>query len=319
MENLLNDLASEIEILLKNYPNKKNNGFRFKMGKILSSFYINNKEELSIHANEIEDSIISFYKANNLDNKNINSNKLKGSAVWEQIKASISDWLSKRYSEDGYSITNLGYMLQFYRKYRNSPDSLEQAYQLDWSNIIELIKDKLNEDERRYYQKKAVNEKWSVKELKNQINDESYDGFLKTIEQSHYRYQIDKVTIRNYKSLVNITIDKPSNLLVFAGANATGKSSIFESIEFLMNSAMTKDSIAFDIFGGAEKIVNFCAQQNAKTTKESMAIRIDLSFKDSNQKHVTSFGLHYDILSRKLNKEFTYETPKTNIKAVCIN
>jgi predicted ATPase len=229
---------------------------------------------------------------------------LKGTA-WDKIKTAISDWLNKLYSEDGYSITNLGYMLQFYRKYRNSPESLEQAYRLEWSHNIVLLKDKLNDDERIYYIRNAINEKLSVKELEKRIKDETYDDFLNAVKQNNYHYHIEKITIRNYKSLVKVIIDSPSRLLVFAGANATGKSSIFESIEFLMHTAMIKGDIAFDIFGGVERIVNFSAQRNKQAENTTLVINLELSFRNHEGKFSTSFGLDYDIKNKKLIKKST--------------
>ncbi|MDZ7740942.1 MAG: hypothetical protein U5Q03_04115 [Bacteroidota bacterium] len=97
--------------------------------------------------------------------------------------------------------------------------------------------------------------------LKRQINEDGYEDFLKLLEEIDYRFTIKSLKLRILKSLVDIIIEPPSPLLVFAGANATGKTSLFEAIDLLIHSAMTKGKIALNIFGGAEKIVNYTLQK----------------------------------------------------------
>jgi len=147
---------------------------------------------------------------------------------------------------------------------------------------------------------RALSENWSVKELERQIKNESFDNFLNEIEQSNYQFNIQELKIKNYKSLVNIDILEPSKLLVFAGANASGKSNIFEAVEFLMHAAMTTGTIVFDIFGGSENVVNFKAQEQKN---ELFEIELSLSFGDN--KHNIGFGLKYDIQDKQLIREFT--------------
>ncbi len=229
-----------------------------------------------------------------------NRKTIQKQTSWNKILASISDSLNKKYGGDGYGITNLNYMQQFYRKYRNSPEMLDKALKLDWSHNIALLKDKLNDDERNYYLNRAISERWSVKEIERQIKDDSFDNFLNEIEQNKYQFNINALRIKNYKSLENIEISEPFKMLVFAGANASGKSNIFEAIEFLMHTAMTTGTIAFDIFGGVENIVNYKA---LKQKDQFLEIVLDLSF--GSDKHNISFGLKYDIQSKQLTREFT--------------
>ncbi|OQX72751.1 MAG: hypothetical protein B6D64_14755 [Bacteroidetes bacterium 4484_276] len=270
MKDLINSLLSGINDLIIGSKKKNSNELRYRIGEFISSFYIDNKDGI------------------------------KKLTAWSKILISVSDSLKKKYGGDGYGVTNLNYMQQFYRKYRNSPAMLEKALKLDWSHNVVLLKDKLNEDERNYYLNKSISDGWSVKEIKQHIKDESYDDFLKRIEQSQYKYNIQRLIVKNYKSLVNIEIIEPSKLLVFAGANATGKSNIFEAIEFLMHTEMTKGAIAFDIFGGVEKIVNYAIWKQQDNVLE---IELMLSFSEDDKN--IKFGLRYDIKNKKLIKEFT--------------
>jgi predicted ATPase/predicted nuclease of restriction endonuclease-like (RecB) superfamily len=304
MKSLIEKLYSDIIDLIHNSNNEKINELRFRIGEVISSFYADNKGDFRKNSEIIEKKILAFYETYDLKQDILKTDKYKKFAPWDKIKTAISDALGKEIIPEGYSTTNLGYMQQFYRKYRNIPESLELAYQLDWSHNVELLKDKLNEDERKYYLKNAVNNAWSVKELQRQIDEESYDDFLRVLEESDYKYKIDRLYINNYKSLINIKLDKPSPFLVFAGANATGKSSIFEALEFLMHSSMTTGSIALDIFGGPEKIVNFNAQK-PENKNTSLTIKLGLEFKNSENKENIDFGLNYDFKSGKLQKVFT--------------
>lgn len=62
--------------------------------------------------------------------------------------------------------------------------------------------------------------------------------------------------IKNFKSLVNINIDNPGNFLVFFGANSSGKSNIFEAIEFAhLIYKVGKDALKF--FDNPKEIRHF--------------------------------------------------------------
>jgi predicted ATPase len=301
MKNIINNLLSGINDLIIKLKKKNSNELRYRIGEFISSFYIDNKEGIKTHMDEIVKEMKIFYETHNLDiTSSIDMERFKKLTAWNIVLTAVSDWLHNKYGGDGYGVTNLNYMQQFYRKYRNSPEMLEKALKLDWSHNVALLKDKINEDERNYYLNRTISEDWSVKEMEQQIKDESYDDFLKKIEQSNYKYNIQRLKVKNYKSLVNIKITEPSKLLVFAGANAGGKSNIFEAIEFLMHAAMTTGAIVFDIFGGDENVVNYKAW---KQKDKILEIELILSFGDDKQS--TKFGLKYDIKSKRLIREFT--------------
>ena len=257
---------SNIELSDKTEGNYSSNKMRFNMGEYITNF------------------VIDKIKLGNID----------------KFLKDASSELTKNYKDSGLSHTNLNYIRKFYKKYRNQPDLIEKAYELTWSQNIALLKDKINDDERNYYLNRAIADDWSVKEIERQIKDDNFDNFLNEIEQNNYQFNIKALRIKNYKSLVNIEISEPAKLLVFAGANATGKSNIFEAIEFLMHAAMTTGTIVFDIFGGAENIVNYKA---SKQKDKMLEIILDLSF--GNDNHNIRFGLKYDIQSKQLTREFT--------------
>ncbi|MBI9039242.1 MAG: AAA family ATPase, partial [Bacteroidales bacterium] len=69
--------------------------------------------------------------------------------------------------------------------------------------------------------------------------------------------KINSINVKNYKSLVDIKIDKPNPFTVFVGPNASGKSNILEAIEFFHTSLLTiyYENIK-DIFGGGKDILS---------------------------------------------------------------
>ena len=301
MKSLIDKLYSDIIELIQRSDEKKVNELRYKIGEVISVFYADNKEGFKNKAASIEEGIVKFYEDFEIKQDQLKTDKYKKLAPWDKIKIALSGALKKDALGEGYSTTNLGSMQQFYRKYRNLPESLELAYKLDWSHNVELVKGKINEDEHKFYLKNAVNEKWSLKELKKQIEDERYDDFLRVLEESGYKYKVKNLYITNYKSLIDTRLNNPSPFLVFAGANASGKSSIFEAIELLMHSSMTADKIAFDIFGGDEKIVNFRAQK--PESKESLlTIKLGLEFEYNKNKETIDFGLNYNFATKNCKK-----------------
>ena len=88
-------------------------------------------------------------------------------------RAEYGTYLLERLSKDlrlkygkGFSRSNIIYIRLFYIKYQKS-ETL--SHQLSWSHYFELLK--VEEDlERFFYEKQCLNENWSVRELKRQIN-----------------------------------------------------------------------------------------------------------------------------------------------------
>jgi len=88
-----------------------------------------------------------------------------GSKLFEKI---ASD-LKLKYGK-GFSRSNVIYMRLLYFKY---PKSQTLSDQLSWSHYVELlgIEDAL---ERSFYEKQSINERWSLRELKRQIQSSLY-------------------------------------------------------------------------------------------------------------------------------------------------
>lgn len=72
---------------------------------------------------------------------------------------------------------------------------------------------------------------------------------------------IDFINIKNFKSIIDLTIEKPGNFLAFVGSNASGKSNILEALEFA-NSVFKLGDKAISLFGGINEIKNFNLPDN---------------------------------------------------------
>jgi predicted ATPase len=82
---------------------------------------------------------------------------------------------------------------------------------------------------------------------------------------------INKIHIKNYKSLVDSTIINPNPFTVFFGTNAAGKSNLFEAIE-LSSFVVRKPSEALQFFGGFKELFTF---QKVGTNEKEISIRIE--------------------------------------------
>lgn len=91
-------------------------------------------------------------------------------------RADYGSYLVKRLAKDlGFSRYELSRMMDFYRTY---PIVATVPQQLSWSHIRELLP--FEKERRTFYEAKAVDEKWSVRELRDSIKRNAYQEFKKT-------------------------------------------------------------------------------------------------------------------------------------------
>ncbi len=74
----------------------------------------------------------------------------------------------------GFSVSNLQFMRRFYQDY---PIQQTLSVKLSWSHYCELLSIS-DLSKRSFYEKEAVNSKWSVRELKRQINTSIFERIL---------------------------------------------------------------------------------------------------------------------------------------------
>ncbi len=73
----------------------------------------------------------------------------------------------------GFSTTNLKQMRQFYLTYSKS-QTLSDQFNLSWSHYLFLMRIK-NVEERKFYEIEAINNGWSLRELRRQFNSALYE------------------------------------------------------------------------------------------------------------------------------------------------
>lgn len=91
----------------------------------------------------------------------------------QEVLKGLSRELTKHLGK-GYSISNLKYMRVFYKAY---PTLEELNDKLSWSHYLELmiIQDR---DKRNFYEKECINENWSVRELRRQLDTSLFERLL---------------------------------------------------------------------------------------------------------------------------------------------
>ncbi len=100
----------------------------------------------------------------------------------ENILKEVSNQLTKEFWK-GFSITNLQQMRKFYLVYwKQQTVSVKSNFQekinfnLSWSHYIFLIR--LNEKERDFYEKEAILNNWSLRELRRHFDSSLFDRIL---------------------------------------------------------------------------------------------------------------------------------------------
>jgi len=98
---------------------------------------------------------------------------------------SLSNKLTEEFGK-GFSVTNLKQMRQFYLAYEKHRDffiksekgqTLSDEFNLSWSHYLMLMRiDSI--DERRFYEKEAIANNWSLRELKRQFNTALYERLV---------------------------------------------------------------------------------------------------------------------------------------------
>jgi type I restriction enzyme M protein len=151
-----------------------------------------------------------------------------------------------------------------------------------------------------------------IKSYKNRSNIKSYSSVvqLKEIERNNYNLSVpqyiqysnslNSLRIKNFKSLTNIKIDNIPNFSVFAGSNGSGKSNLFEALEFIRDVIRYGANEAIKRHNGYANIASYKLKgKNRKTFLAQMEVSIGSNLYD------------YEIRIENLDKEpILYESIK---------
>lgn len=86
--------------------------------------------------------------------------------------------------------------------------------------------------------------------------------------------KINELKIDGFKSIKNLTIKKPNHFSVFVGANSSGKSNIFEALDFLYLSHVTQPFEIFKSYKNIEDVINNQSLNNPG--EHNITLNIDL-------------------------------------------
>jgi predicted nuclease of restriction endonuclease-like (RecB) superfamily len=83
----------------------------------------------------------------------------------------LADYIRKRYpGVRGFSQQNLWRMRQFFESYRDAPELSSLLRELPWSSNLHILTKTKRPEEREFYLRMAIQQRWSVRDLARQID-----------------------------------------------------------------------------------------------------------------------------------------------------
>jgi predicted ATPase len=101
--------------------------------------------------------------------------------------------------------------------------------------------------------------------------------------------RIERLTVRNYKALADVTIDRLTPFTVFVGANGVGKSTLFDVFGFLRDCLKDNVRAALQKRGGFAELVTRGRQD--RTIDVEMKLRTSLSIGERTVTYILKVGL----------------------------
>lgn len=111
-----------------------------------------------------------------------------GESIYEKVEVSkwgqgivetLSQDLQKEFSDmKGFSKENLWRMKKLYESYKSYPKLSPLVTELSWSHNLVILFQAQAAEEKEFYLKTCINERWSRRELERQINSSLYERFM---------------------------------------------------------------------------------------------------------------------------------------------
>ncbi len=108
--------------------------------------------------------------------KVLSENASYGKSVVEQL----SEDLRMRYSDSkGYSPRNLWDMKRFYESYQKlRPLVAELIFRISWTNHLLILNKTQSDEEKEFYIKMSIQERWSKRELERQLDSSLFERYM---------------------------------------------------------------------------------------------------------------------------------------------
>ncbi|MDA2922778.1 PDDEXK nuclease domain-containing protein [Patescibacteria group bacterium AH-259-L07] len=120
--------------------------------------------------------------------KELSKNASYGKSVVERLS---KDLRFKYPGVRGYSITNLWNMKRFYEIYQKlqpmageskgrklQPVAAELLFQVSWTNHVLILDKTISDEEKQFYLKMCIKEKWSKRELNRQLDSSLFERYI---------------------------------------------------------------------------------------------------------------------------------------------
>ncbi len=126
---------------------------------------------------------------------------IQGSNYGDKITTKAADFMKNNYPNiKGFTKRNIERMIQFYKTYKDDEIASTLLTQLNWSSNILILSNTNTKEERHFYLKLAIKEKYSVRELNRQLQSSYYQ-----------RYMLSNGTaLKSTKETINEADDFPS-------------------------------------------------------------------------------------------------------------
>ncbi len=143
--------------------------------KILSNI-INHIEQSKLRAfSEVNKSLLLAYWA---IGRELNENSSYGKSVVEYLSR---DLRLKYPAVKGYSQRNLWNMKKFYEAYHKlQPLVADLIFKISWSNHLLILTKTHSDEEKQFYLKMCINERWSKRELLRQLDSSLFERYMLT-------------------------------------------------------------------------------------------------------------------------------------------
>lgn len=112
------------------------------------------------------------------------SHKVKSAEWGDGVVAQLAAHIAQtQLGLRGFTRRNLFRMRQFYETYQDDEKVSALLTQLSWTNNLIILSQSKRQEEREFYLRRAVQEKWSSRELKRQIKTALFERIIPTPPQ----------------------------------------------------------------------------------------------------------------------------------------
>jgi predicted nuclease of restriction endonuclease-like (RecB) superfamily len=107
------------------------------------------------------------------------SHRISNAEWGEGVVQNLSDYIFKNIPDvKGFSPQNLWRMKQFFETYRGNKKLSSMVRELSWTNNLIILSKSTSEQEREFYIRLAINERYSSRELERQIDSAVFERIL---------------------------------------------------------------------------------------------------------------------------------------------